>query len=206
MPYTLRVAKGHRMFAAMWDCASRREDVHTRDLRRHATSGLTGRVLEVGAGTGANWRHLPDGIDYTGVEPDANMRRRAMAHAEADGSAFALSDGSAEALPYADGSFDSVLCTFVLCSVDDQAKGLAEVLRVLKPGGTFHYAEHVRPAGFKGSLLGAVTPLWARVFGNCHPNRRTGAAIAAAGFEMESEGAAQLHGLPHIYGVARKPG
>ena len=199
------MSKGHRVFAAMWDKASSHEDAHTRDLRRQAASGLAGRVLEVGVGTGANWPFLPDGISYTGTEPDPHMRRRAAAHAGAVAGAAQLDDAHAEALPYDDGSFDAVLATFVLCSVDDQSKAIREIARVLRPGGALHFIEHVRPPGLKGRMLDVVTPLWARVAGNCHPNRMTGNAIVAAGLIMESQETTALHGLPHLHGVARKP-
>ena len=116
-----------------------------------------------------------------------------------------MDDARAEALPYVVTAFDSVLATFVLCSVDDQTQALAEILRVLRPGGALHYAEHVRPTGVRGRILDGLTPLWSRMFGNCHPNRRTGAAIIAAGFVVDSEAHGSLHGLPHICGVARKP-
>ena len=199
------MSTGHRVFAAMWDKASAREDVHTSDLRRQAATGLEGRVLEIGFGTGANWRYLPAGIQYTGTEPDPHMRRRAGHNAHTLGGEAHLDGARAEALPYADGAFDAALVTFVLCSVDDQPKALAEAFRVLRPGGALHYVEHVRAAGVKGRLLDVVTPLWARLFGNCHPNRKTAQAIGTAGFVVESEEQTALHGLPHICGVARKP-
>ncbi len=193
------------MFAAVWDKASSREDAHTRELRRRAAVGLQGRVLEVGFGTGANWHYLPPGIDYTGTEPDPHMRRRAAAHTGGVIEAEQLADAPAEALPYAGNTFDSVLATFVLCSVSDQPQAISEIARVLRPGGSFHFLEHVRPTGPKGRILDVATPLWARVAGNCHPNRTTRDAIAGAGFVLESEERAELHGLPHILGVARKP-
>ncbi|MBN9494378.1 class I SAM-dependent methyltransferase [bacterium] len=199
------MARGHRMFAALWDSASRREDAHMRDVRRQVVGGVRGNVLEVGAGTGANWEFLPPGVSYTGVEPDPHMRRRAAANAQARGGGFVLGEARAEALAFDDASFDSILATFVLCSVDDQPAALAEIFRVLRPGGEFHYVEHVRPDGMKGRVFDLLTPAWRLFAANCHPNRQTAQAIERAGFTTDGMRRTVLHGLPNIYGVAVRP-
>lgn len=199
------MATGHRLFAALWDRATRVEPGAMRALRSEVAGRTTGRVLEIGAGTGANQPHLAPGVNYIGVEPDPHMRRRALAHARAEGRNLQLVGAVAEALPFADAVFDSVFLTVVLCSVDDQARTLAEIMRVLKPGGSFHYLEHVRPGSVLGTAADAVTPVWSRCFGNCHPNRRTGAAIRNAGFLIDQERHIRHNTLPAIVGVARKP-
>jgi ubiquinone/menaquinone biosynthesis C-methylase UbiE len=168
---------------------------------------VRGRVLEVGVGTGTNRAYLPAGIDYVGIEPDPHMRRRAVQHArDSSRGRFELVAAAAEAMPFADGTFDSVFLTVVLCSVDEQSQALTEIARALRPGGRLHYLEHVRPEGFRGRVMDIVTPAWSYFAGGCHPNRRTGDAIRAAGFVIESERQVRHAGLPALVGIARKAG
>ena len=93
-------------------------------------------------------------------------------------------DAEAEALPFADESFDEAVTIFVLCSVHDQAAALGEIRRVLKPGGTLSVLEHVRGHGRVARWQDRFTPLQRKLFGNCHLNRDTRTAIAAAGFDV----------------------
>jgi ubiquinone/menaquinone biosynthesis C-methylase UbiE len=183
---------------------SRHQDEHLRELRREAAGGLFERVLEAGVGAGANWDFLPAGVSYVGIEPDDYMRRRAETNASERDGDITVVDAAAEALPFDDQSFDSVLVTLTLCSVADPAKALAEMYRVVKPGGSLRYLEHVRPAGARGCVLDVAVPLWSRIFGGCHPNRRTAETIRAAGFVIEEQREARISGLPGIAGVARK--
>lgn len=159
-------------------------------IRRSIIPRAKGRVLEIGVGTGANlpfyrWDrvselHLTDVALTTGVTEFC---------APGNGSAPPLrfQEARAEALPFDDASFDSVVFTMVFCSVADQPRGLAEVRRVLRPGGRLVFVEHVRPAtrtlGFAADL---VNPVWHAATGECNVNRDTVAAIPAAGFEYHT--------------------
>jgi ubiquinone/menaquinone biosynthesis C-methylase UbiE len=198
--------KGHRTFAAFWDWAVRHESRRERELRSAAAGSVSGRVLELGVGVGANWAFLPPDIEYTAIDPDPHMLERARKRAEEKGEARDLRQAAAEDLPFPDGSFDAVLVTLTLCSVDDPARALAEAWRVLKPGGRLVFFEHVRPGGrVAGRLTDLITPAWRRIGGGCHPNRRTEASIADAGFQIERIQRQRLNGLPMIAGTARKP-
>jgi ubiquinone/menaquinone biosynthesis C-methylase UbiE len=198
--------RGHRFFAAAWDFQVRHEPEAESDARRRTAAGLRGRVLEVGAGTGANWRFLPDGVDYSGIEPDPAMLRRARRAAATSGHAYDLVQARAEAIPFPDASFDAVLVTLTLCSIADVPAALSEVRRVLKPGGAVHFWEHVRPSGrLSGRLADAITPAWKRIGAGCHPNRRSLDALRAAGFVVSEQRAMRLRGVPFVEGVARVP-
>jgi ubiquinone/menaquinone biosynthesis C-methylase UbiE len=196
---------GHRLFAGLWDRASRHEGAAQSQLRRDTVGKVHGRVLELGFGVGANWRYLPEGIEYTGIEPDPFMLARARKHATGTGREMSLHQARAEALPFDDETFDSVLVTLTLCSVDNPARALSEARRVLKPGGSIVFLEHVRPAGwFMGGLADGVTPLWRRAFAGCHPNRLTEQSITGAQFELDEIRRTRLAGLPTISGGAHK--
>ena len=199
--------RGHRRFAAFWDWVVRHEGREQRALRHEIVSKASGRVLELGVGVGANWRHLPADVEYVGIEPDEYMRERARKHGAEAGKEMELRSGIAEDLPFEDSSFDTVLVTLTLCSVSDPKKALSEALRVLKPGGQLLFMEHVRPEGrFKGRVMDAITPLWRRAAAGCHPNRRTLDSIKRAGFEVAESRQPGIKGLPHVMGIARKPG
>ena len=198
--------KGHAAFAAVWDWATKHEAKAERRLRREAAGKVAGRVLELGAGVGANWPYLPGDIDYVGIEPDPHMLERARKRAVSLGREFALEPVRAEQLPFDGETFDTVLVTLTLCSVQDPTKALSEAYRVLKPGGALVFVEHVRPEGqLSGRLADAITPAWRRVAGGCHPNRRTGLTIAAAGLEIQEMTRQRVNGLPMIAGTALKP-
>ena len=174
-------------------------------MRRTVAGGGRGRVLELGVGVGANWQFLPAGIAYSGIEPDPHMLRRAQRHAAESRLDVDLHLAAAEALPFADDTFDTVFTTLTLCSVEDLTGALAEVRRVLRPDGTFRFWEHVRPEGrVKARLADAITPAWKRIFAGCHPNRATVEAIQAAGFTMvELDGGRRRRRfVPFIIGVA----
>ena len=196
----------HRAFAAVWDFATRHESKAERELRRTAAGGVSGRVLELGVGVGANWEYLPEGTDYVGIEPDPHMLQRARRRAESTGRRVQLEQARAEALPFENGSFDTVLVTLTLCTVQNPGQVLAEVVRVLKPGGQLVLVEHVRPDGKKaGWLFDRITPAWRRASGGCHPNRRTSEVLSASGLEVVSLERRRVNGLPMISGIARRP-
>lgn len=198
--------KGHATFAAFWDWATKHEAKAERRLRREAARKVAGRVLEFGAGVGANWPYLSSDIDYVGIEPDPYMLGRARKRAASLGREFTLERARAEELPFDNESFDTVLVTFTLCSVQDPARALSEAYRVLKPGGALVFVEHVRPSGqLGGRVADAITPAWSRIAAGCHPNRGTGTTIAAAGLEIQEMTRQRVHGLPVIAGTALKP-
>lgn len=196
-------AKGHPLFAAVWAFQVRHEGKADRRLREQAAAGLHGRVLEIGAGTGANWPYLPAGVDYSGIEPDPAMLARARETATKMGNSYDLHQAGAEAIPFPEATFDAVLVTWTLCSVADVPAGLAEMRRVLKPGGELRFVEHVRPSGrVPGRLADAITPLWKRLGAGCHPNRRTADSLRAAGFTLQEFQQLRHRGIPVIRGVA----
>lgn len=197
------MARGHRWFAALWDRLSRHEGPQQRTARRDVAQGVRGRVLELGVGVGTNWRYLPDDVDYVGIDPDPYMIRRAQRHAKQQGREVELHQVAAEDLPFPDGSFDTVFTTLTLCTIEDVPQALAEVRRVLKPGGEFRFFEHVRPSGRKvGRVFDLVTPAWRRIGAGCRPNRDTAAAVASAGFEIRELRRERMGPLPVIRGVA----
>ncbi len=154
--------------------------------RRKLLARAEGRVLEIGAGTGFNLLHYPDGVTELVVTDRLDgMLRRAQKRAAKTGREIVTARLPAESLPYDDGSFDTVVGSFVLCSVDDQERSLAEIRRVLKPGGHYLFLEHVRSddptlARRQDRLEG----LWRAVCFGCHPNRNTLEKIQAT-FDVE---------------------
>ncbi|GEJ58361.1 class I SAM-dependent methyltransferase [Anaeromyxobacter diazotrophicus] len=146
--------------------------------------GARGRVLELGCGTGRNLPRYPPGAALVAVDPHPQNLARARRRAPG----VPLVQARAEALPFRDGAFESVVAALVLCSVDDPPRALAEVRRVLAPGGALRAVEHVRARGWQARLQDAVQPAWTHVSGGCRPNRDTEAAVEAAGFRLEQEG------------------
>lgn len=204
---------GHPIFAALYDLCQRPAARVIDPWRERVAGGAEGRVLEIGIGTGLN---LPfyrmDRIRrLAGLEPDPHMRRRAAARAERLGVPLELVAAPAEAIPFEDGSFDTAVATHVFCTVRNPERALAEVYRVLRPGGTFRFLEHVRATDDRAARWqDRLTPVWRFIAAGCHPNRRTAEAIAAAGFvfdelerfELPAGGPAK----PQVFGVARRPG
>ena len=180
--------------------------------RRRLVAPAHGSVIEIGAGYGATFPFYPSAVSgVLALEPDPTLRALALAAAGRAPVPVTVRDGVAEALPAADASADVVVSSLVLCSVPEPSLALAEVVRVLRPGGLLLFYEHVRSAH---RLLGAaedlLTPLWGRLAGGCHPNRDTAAMIAAAGLSVqgiERFGFSVLPGNPrlaHVLGVAGK--
>ena len=181
--------RGHPVFAGLYDLLTR--GAERRILgpeRRRLTAACHGRVLELGAGTGATFPHWAAArragalMELVAVEPDPHMRRRAAAWAHALRLPVDLLGTPAEALPLPDASFDAVAAFLVLCTVADPAKALAEAYRVLRPGGTLAFLEHVRADGVAARWQHRIRPLWAHLGAGCQLDRDTGAAIARAGF------------------------
>lgn len=173
------------MIGWLYDLASRGAEKGELGERRHQLlSGLEGEVLEVGAGTGLNLPHYERAERVIAIEPDPSMARRLRKRAADAAVPIEVVTGSVESLPFPDKSFQTVVVTFVLCSVDDPAAGLAEVSRVLVPGGRLVLLEHVRGSGRLARWQDRLTPLHRKVAGNCRLNRDTRGAVAAAGFDV----------------------
>ncbi len=200
--------KGHRLVAALYDPVNKLGEGTLRPVRAFVAGGATGRVLEVGCGTGANlpfyrWDRV-ESLEAT--EPDQFMLRRAVERAQRLGLSdrVRFQDAPAEALPFPDHSFDTVVASLVLCTVDDQDRSLAEIGRVLRPDGMLRIVEHVRGDGLAGRFHDAIAPAWGYFAGGCRPNRRTAAMLRAAGFEMTMERWFTFgFGVPAFVGVAR---
>ena len=156
-----------------------------RRWRAWLVDGAGGRILELGCGTGRDLHVYPPGAPAVAVDPHpwnlAAARRRAPA--------VPLVQARAEALPFRSGSFDTVVAALVLCSVDDPPAALAEVRRVLAPGGALRGIEHVRARSRLGARLQDLGQRpWTWLTGGCRPNRDTERALASAGFRVEEEG------------------
>ena len=150
-------------------------------LRADLSRGLEGDVLEVGAGTGRQLPHHPPGVRATATDPDADALALAARRSPATRTVVA----AAEALPFDDASYDWVVCALVLCTVRNPVGALAEIRRVLRPGGRLRALEHVRsPHSTVARAQSLANPLWGRVAGGCHLDRPTEETIAAAGFEV----------------------
>ncbi len=165
-------------------------------------------MLEIGVGTGHSFSFYPVETHVVATDPDPHMLDRATKRlAELGATHIELRQASAEALPFEDSSFDHVVSSMVLCSVNDVRRVLAEARRVLKPEGTIRFWEHVRNDGsrFWGRAQDFVTPIWRWFGAGCHPNRRTEHAIEEAGFAIEwIERNRDVPFEPVIYGVARR--
>jgi SAM-dependent methyltransferase len=175
--------------------------------RRRLLVGARGHVVEIGAGSGTNFRHYPDGVDVIATDVEPGLLRRAR-RAAAQTTAVTVQPASADALPFPDASADTVVSTLVLCSVPDQAAALAEIRRVLRPGGALLFLEHVRSDDpVLASKQDRGEPRHVRFGAGCHPNRDTVAAITAAGLSIDAIERFRLPGTkitsPAVSGVAR---
>lgn len=174
------------LFARIWTFMSSRETSWLRDRRRENLAGLSGRVLEVGAGTGSNFGYYPDTVtEVVAVEPESRLRGVAQAAAAAAPVPVTVVASTVEALDDGSATFDAAVCSLVLCSVQRPEDVLAQLLKVIKPGGQLHYFEHIASSGVRGRLQKlADATVWPRLFGNCHTHRQTEQLISAAGFSV----------------------
>lgn len=146
-----------------------------------------GKVLELGAGGGANFElYDPERVTgVAGVDPSPELLTRAHEAAKISSVPFTIEPGIAEDLPFDDASFDTVLTTFTLCSVQDQAQSLAEARRVLKPDGKLLFCEHgAAPDASVAKWQRRIEPVWKRIGGGCHLTRPVGKAVSQAGFTI----------------------
>jgi len=162
-----------------------------------------GRVLELGIGMGLNLGFYdPDRVtSVTGVDPAPELRAAAEAAPRDPRLEVRVEDGTAEALPFEDRSFDCVVCTFTLCSVHGPAQALAEARRVLKPGGRFLFCEHgLAPDPGVAKWQRRIEPVWKRIAGGCHLTRPVTSAIEAAGFGIRSRDSMYVPRTPRFAG------
>lgn len=178
---------GHPLFAALYDRTMRAADeAGLGEQRRRLLTAARGRVVEVGAGTGLNLAHFPaDAIDELHlVEPDQAMARRLAKRVAISPIDAVVHERSLLEARLPSQHFDTVVCSLVLCSVDDQPAALARLLDLLAPGGKLLFLEHVRAVGATARMQDVASPLWQRVAGGCHPNRDTLDALRKAGFAI----------------------
>jgi SAM-dependent methyltransferase len=172
-------------FARVWMTLSTREPEAIRVLRRENLAGLTGRVLEVGAGTGTNFEFYPDTVtEVVAVEPERRLLAVAVTAAQRAAVPVTVTGNAIERFAAGE-QFDAVVCSLVLCSIDDPDDVLRQLFSMLKPGGELRYLEHVASDGPRAGLQRlADATVWPRLFGNCHTHRDTERSIVGAGFEV----------------------
>jgi ubiquinone/menaquinone biosynthesis C-methylase UbiE len=206
----------HPVFARVYAKLSRSADTKlgVEEHRKELLAGLAGLVVEVGAGNGLNFAHYPPSVsEVIAVEPEPHLRTRALVAAAAAPVAIEVVDATAAPLPLGDATCDAGVVSLVLCSVPNQTRALAELIRVIKPGGELRFYEHVLAEDpRRARWQRRVTPLWSFFGGGCHPARDTAAAIEKAGFKIEeirrfSVGPESTFNAvsPHILGRARRP-
>lgn len=207
----------HPVFARFYArCAQSAENrLGLAELRRELLAGLSGRVIEIGAGPGLNFRHYPHAVaEVVAIEPERRLRRLAVDEARHAQVPVDVVPGVAEALPVKTEGFDAAVSSLVMCSVRDQARALGELLRVLRPGGELRLLEHCRAPGRRAAAVqwAADHTLWPLLFGGCRTGRDTPAAVAASGFELLElrrfripERGLPLPSSPHVLAVARRP-
>jgi ubiquinone/menaquinone biosynthesis C-methylase UbiE len=201
----------HPIFARLFDRLSRLMEREVGQHRQELLAGLTGRVVEIGAGNGINFQHYPTSVEeVVALEPEAYLRTKAEQAARDAPVHVSVRDGLAAPLPLQDRDFDAAIASLVLCTVPEPDTALGELRRVLKPGGELRFLEHVRSdRPHKARLQQRLdrSGIWPRLGGGCHCARDTLTAIKSAGFHTE-----KLHSLdfgpswiptnPHILGAA----
>jgi ubiquinone/menaquinone biosynthesis C-methylase UbiE len=189
---------GSRFTAAIYDaflwCGEARG---MRERRRRLLREARGRVLEIGAGTGLNLRHYPDEIaDLVLAEPYQPMANRLERRLSTSGRVARVVVAPAEALPFEDGTFDTVISTMVLCTVADPERAMAEVRRVLRPGGRLLFCEHLRSDSARlARWQDRLAPVWARLADGCRCDRDTLATISSQ-LDVATVEPARWRGMP----------
>lgn len=201
----------HPLFARWFDRLSRWIEPEVGRYRDELLEGLSGRVLEIGAGSGINFRHYPSSVEeLVALEPEPYLRAKARQAAEGASVPVTVTAGVAEKLELPDASFDAAVACLVLCSVTDQRQALAELRRVLRTGAELRFFEHVRsPTAAKARVqtLADRTRIWPQLGGGCHCSRATVDAISASGFRVQNVrsldvGPTWVPSNPHVLGSA----
>lgn len=205
----------HRFFSRLYPhIAETAEKKGGTKYRRELLDGLSGRVVEVGAGHGLNFGHYPQGVtEVVAVEPEPHLRQLAEDAATRAAVPVEVRAGTADALPVGDSSCDAAVLSLVMCSVDDPDAALAEVRRVLKPGGALRFYEHVRAEEPRLARAQRIADRFRPYLaGGCHAGRDTVGAIERAGFEVTDQRRFPFKvcpidfvSTPHVIGIARKP-
>jgi SAM-dependent methyltransferase len=200
----------HPIFARVYTRLAPREDkAGGADNRRELLAGLSGRVVEIGAGIGSNFEHYPATVtEVVAAEPEPYLRERAREAAERAPVPVRIVDAEADHIPAEDGEFDAAIASLVLCTVPDQMTALSELRRVIKAGGELRFYEHVADTGRKGRLHRRINPVYTRMSGGCNLTRDTTSAIEAAGFHITQSRRFPFPpgplAIPHILGSARR--
>ena len=202
----------HPIFARLFDRLSGSMEKEVGVHRDELLAGLSGRVLEVGAGNGMNFGHYPATVtEVLALEPEPYLRERAHAAARDASVPVTVRDGVAHPLPVQDDEFDAAVASLVLCSVPDPDDAVAELRRVVKPGGELRFLEHVRSSRPRKARMQEAldrTGIWPRIGGGCHCARDTVATLKRNGFAIDrmrdmDVGPSVMHTNPHVLGVAR---
>ncbi|MEJ7727159.1 MAG: methyltransferase domain-containing protein [Actinomycetes bacterium] len=191
------------------------EDEGMSELRRELLTGLTGEVVEVGAGNGLNFAHYPNTVaNVTAVEPEPHLRALATRAAAEAAVRVTVLPGTADRLPVPDHSVDAAVLCLVMCSLDDRPAALVELRRVLRPGGILRVLEHTiaDTPGLRAVQRVADATVWPLLVGGCHTATDPIGAITAAGFEMINLRRLRFPDVrftqpstPHVLGTARAP-
>jgi SAM-dependent methyltransferase len=199
----------HPIFARAFDRVSPLMEREIGARRDELLAGLSGQVVEIGAGNGANFAHYPSTVrEVVAIEPEPYLRERATHVARTAPVHGRVRGGIAERLPLEE---DAAVVSLVLCSIADPQNALAEIRRVLKPAGELRFLEHVRSRDPRKARVQRSldrSRLWPRLAGGCHCGRDTIAALAAAGLRVEQIrsfdlGPSWMHTNPHVLGRAR---
>ncbi len=177
----------HRFFARFYRFMSRHESEALRAWRRENLADLSGRVLEIGAGTGINFALYPSTVtEVIAIEPERRLTEIAREAAKSAPVPVTVTDCTIDRVDPGE-PFDAVVFSLVLCRVDEPDKVLRQVFSLLRPGGQLRYLEHVASAGMPGQAQRlADATVWPRLFGNCHMHRDTEGAITDAGFSLQT--------------------
>jgi ubiquinone/menaquinone biosynthesis C-methylase UbiE len=178
----------HPILARIYDVAMMPgERSGLRDQRARMCRLATGRVLEVGVGTGLNLPHYEHAESVVGVDPDPAMLRRAQRRRDTATTPIRFVEGDARHLPFTDATFDAVVIGLALCTIPDPGAALAELARIARPEAPLHFLEHVRSRRPSVARIeDRIAPLWGRLAGGCRPNQDTLALIDASGWEIVS--------------------
>ncbi|MEU2157092.1 class I SAM-dependent methyltransferase [Streptomyces sp. NPDC019396] len=216
-PNVTRDAVHHPLFARFYARMSVAADTRAgvAEYRGELLSGLSGRIIEIGAGNGLNFPHYPAAVsEVVAIEPERVLRQLAVTAARHADVPVDVVPGAAEALPVKSEAFDGAVVSLVLCSVRDVARALGEIRRVLRPGGELRFFEHGRAPGrvMAGAQRAVDRTVWPLLFGGCHTARDPLASMERAGFEIGAyrslyipEKGPRLPSSFTMLGVARRP-